>query len=290
VTSRLGLGTAQLAMPYGIASSGVPPEASAAATLVSRARAAGMDTLDTAIAYGASERVLGSIGVDSWRVVTKLPAVPAGCDDIERWVEESVRGSLERLRISGLYALLLHRCGDLLHDRGAHLHAALVALKARGIVRKIGVSIYGPQELSEAFSRFELDIVQAPFNVLDRRLQTSGWLHRLHGSGVEVHVRSAFLQGLLLMPGDRRPPQFAKWRPLWIEWDAWLRERGLDALRGCLGFVLANEEIDRVIVGVDHAEQLTEILDASMCPPLVPPETLCSEDLDLINPARWNAS
>jgi len=277
-------------MPYGIAGTGAAPEAPAAAAVVRRARAAGMDMLDTAIAYGASESVLGGIGVDSWRVVTKLPAVPAGCDEVEHWVEESVRGSLERLRIPRLHGLLLHRSADLFHEQGARLHAALLALKARGIVRKIGVSIYEPRELSEALSRFDLDLVQAPFNVFDRRLKTSGWLARLHGRGVEVHARSAFLQGLLLMPAERRPPRFARWSSLWVAWHAWLQERGVDSLRACLGFALAHEEIDRVIVGVDHVQQLTEILDASRGPPVVPPENLSSEDLDLINPTRWKAS
>jgi len=288
--SRLGFGTAQLGMSYGIARTGAPLEASAAAAMLRRAREAGMDTLDTAIAYGGSECLLGSIGVDDWRVVTKVPPVPATRDDVQQWVDESVRGSLERLRISGLYALLLHRSRDLSRDRGAALHAALVALKARGIVRKIGVSIYAPEELTETFNRFDLDLVQAPFNVFDRRLYTSGWLKRLHANGVEVHVRSVFLQGLLLMPAERRPPQFGRWRPLWIAWDAWLRERGVDSLRACLSFVLAHEEIDRVIVGIDHAQQLAEILDASTCPWVVPPVDLCSDDLDLINPTRWKAS
>ena len=134
----------------------------------------------------------------------------------------------------------------------------------------------------------QFDLVQAPLNILDRRLVGSGWARRLREQGTEVHVRSAFLQGLLLMAADQRPEKFARWRTSWFEWTRWLGETGLTPLQACLGYALGVEEVDKVVVGVDSVKQLQEILVAShtVLPSL--PNWPHPIDTDLINPGRWN--
>ena len=168
--------------------------------------------LDTAIDYGASEATLGEIGVASWRVVTKLPAAPALEDDLPAWVERQVRESLERLRIESVYAVLLHRPQQIFEPGGLKLVAALERVKAIGLTEKIGISIYAPEQIDPLLSRGRFDLLQAPFNILDRRLAAEGWMSKLKMLGIEVHVRSIFLQGLLLMQPAQRPAKFARWR------------------------------------------------------------------------------
>lgn len=97
---RLALGTVQFGLAYGVANRVGQPSEDSAAAIVAAARRAGIDTLDTAIAYGDSERRLGEIGVDGWRVVTKLPPMPAGTSDVGEWVRRSVDGSLARLGVT----------------------------------------------------------------------------------------------------------------------------------------------------------------------------------------------
>jgi aryl-alcohol dehydrogenase-like predicted oxidoreductase len=199
------------------------------AAILKHARAAGLDTLDTAIAYGEAEQRLGAIGVGQWQVISKLPPVPDGCADVAAWVRDCVRGSLQRLKVAALHGLLLHRSQDLLGSSGAALSVALAATKSAGLVAKLGVSIYAPEELDDLASRMQLDVVQAPLSIVDRRLASSGWLARLHAAGTEVHVRSVFLQGLLLMDPGLRPARFARWQQLW---DQWARRAGADAGAG----------------------------------------------------------
>jgi aryl-alcohol dehydrogenase-like predicted oxidoreductase len=158
------------------------------------------------------------------------------------------------------------------------------------MVDKIGVSIYNPHELEALTSRFRFDIVQAPFSVMDRRLATSGWLGRLHAAGTEVHVRSLFLQGLLLMHEAARPRYFDRWRPLFSEWQGWLDANALTALRACVGFALSHAEVDRAIVGVDSLEQLLALVAGASAPPVTVPNHLSSEDSALVNPSQWNLS
>ena len=285
--SRLALGTVQFGIPYGISNQQGKVSLDAATEILNYAHIAGISTLDTAIAYGDSENRLGEIGVKDWRIISKLPEIPIATNDVLNWVRESVNGSLHRLKIPCLYGLLLHRPQQLLSNTGQEIYNALDLLKKEGLVDKIGISIYSPTELEELCNRFSFDLIQAPFNIFDRSLKQSGWLSRLKLGGVEVHVRSIFLQGLLLMNPANRPAYFNRWQPIWIEWEQWLYTNNLTALQACLSFVLSNPDIDRVVVGVDCLSQLQEILAATTIEVVKPHDKLCSDDLDLINPARW---
>lgn len=285
--NRIALGTAQFGLPYGIANQQgkIPPDE--AQSILAYAHAAGMDTLDTAIAYGDSEQRLGELGVQQWHVVSKLPAVPDGCVDIRKWVQKSVTDSCQRLRVRRLRGLLLHRPEELLGGHGSALYSALRQLVSDGLIEKIGVSIYTPEEYHALGERFDLGIVQIPFNILDHRLLDTGLLHRLRRQGSEVHVRSVFLQGLLLMPPDHRPQQFQRWQPLWQRWQGWLQGVKLSPLQACIRYVLSFPDISKVIVGVDSVTQLQEIMHAAAGPmPDLPQELNCT-DMDLINPSRW---
>jgi hypothetical protein len=289
VSNRIALGTVQFGLRYGIANRAGQVGRDEAAAILVHARSMGLDTLDTAIAYGESEQRLGEIGVGHWQVVSKLPPIPESCTDVDAWVRDSVRGSLERLGIAKLHGLLLHHSQQLLGARGHALYRALGALKDRQKVEKIGVSIYGPDELEALWPHFALDLVQAPLNIMDRRFATSGWLMRLHEAGTEVHVRSVFLQGLLLLNDANRPEKFKAWQPLWDQWHRWLQDEALTPLQACLGFVLSQPEIDRVVVGVDSLTQLHGILASVDDRTVIPPRVLMSDDPELINPSRWNA-
>ena len=286
--SKIALGTVQFGLSYGVANVEGQVSLQDISAILSLAKEAGIDTLDTAIAYGDSEARVGQVGVHDWRVVSKLPPLPRGCHNVEAWVDESLAGSLQRFGMARLYGLLLHRSEDLLGHRGKELFYALLRAKESGKVRKIGVSVYDPKELEIVTSCFEIDLVQAPYNIFDRRIQESGWLELLHQSAVEVHVRSVFLQGLLLMPKIRRPKEFSRWECLFTRWDEWLREANASALSSCLHFALTQPEIDRVIVGVDSISHLREILTVAQDRPLLPPASLACADTQLINPSNWN--
>jgi aryl-alcohol dehydrogenase-like predicted oxidoreductase len=286
--ARLALGTAQLGMAYGVANRTGQLSHDGARALLTRARGRGVRTLDTAIAYGESEARLGAIGVGEWEVISKLPGLPAGVPAVEGWVRAAVAESARRLHVPRLYALLLHRPQDLLGPDGPALQRALRAVQADGLVGKLGVSVYDPAELAPLTGTGLVEIIQAPMNLLDRRLVRSGWLQRLHDAGTEVHVRSVFLQGLLLM--RPRPARFAAWNDLWTRWDAWQATANVPALRACLHFVFSFPEIARVVVGVDHVTQLDEIIDAIEHPAPAWPDEVWTDDVGLLNPSRWPAA
>lgn len=283
----LALGTAQFGLNYGIANrSGQLSDAESAA-VIDLARVAGIDTLDTAAGYGTSETCLGHIGVRDFRVVTKLPALPDAEPDVAAWVDARVRASLSALQCDRLYGLLLHRPAQLLGARGGELSRALQQTRSVGRVVKVGVSVYDPADLEALQRVMPFDLVQVPCNVFDQRLIASGWLARLNQAGIEVHVRSAFLQGLLLMRPNARPARFARWASVFARYDEWLAETGLTPVQACLRFVNGTAGIDRVVVGVDSRAQLAELVSSADGPFPSPPPSLQSLDPDLVNPARW---
>jgi aryl-alcohol dehydrogenase-like predicted oxidoreductase len=287
--SRLAIGTVQFGLPYGVSNTNGQVPLEEARSIVARAKAAGIDTLDTAVNYGESEARLGEIGVTGWRVISKLPGLPADRSDIARWADDLVAGSLQRLGVDHLHGLLLHRPAELLGSHGAELYASLMRLRDSGLVRRIGASIYDPKELDLLVPRFALDIVQGPFNIVDRRIIESGWLSRLADLGTEFHARSVFLQGLLLMKSGDRPKRFDEWESLWSSLDLWRRETGVTPIESCLRFVLASPAVARAVVGVQSRAELEQILAAAGGSALTAPGWLASSDVRLINPSQWTA-
>jgi aryl-alcohol dehydrogenase-like predicted oxidoreductase len=285
---KLALGTVQFGLPYGIANHAGQVTRAEAKAILQFALANGIDMLDTAIAYGDSEACLGEVGIHDFKLITKLPAVPDDCADISAWVQQQVRASLSRLGTDAVYGMLLHRPDQLLGPNGCKLYQALQALKCNGQVEKVGISIYSPRELAILTSQYFFDIVQAPFNLLDRRLYSTGWLQRLKDDCVEVHTRSAFLQGLLLMKKSDIPAKFFPWDGLWQAWHLWLESHRISAVHACLAFPLSFPEIDRVVVGAESITQLAQILSAENGPSLKDLPDLFCEDENLINPVNWN--
>jgi len=286
--NKIALGTAQFGFNYGI-TGGQQVDQNEVRKILKWGRQHGIKVLDTAMGYGDSERVLGQIGVQDFRVISKLPVIPKGCRSVEDWVIKLVQKSLKQLKLKKLYGLLLHRPEELSGENGDSLNKALKEVHAKGLVGKLGVSIYDPEELERLPDDFILQIVQAPFNALDQRLFQSGWLERLYNQGIEIHVRSLFLQGLLIMNKMQRPKKFERWRYLWDRWDEWLQKEQLSPIQACLWPMSDYLQIDRLIIGVENLQQLQQI---SAClenhQSISIPYYLNCTDRDLINPSRWN--
>lgn len=286
--SRIALGTVQFGTNYGIANSTGQVGLAESAAILDFARTAGIDTLDTAVAYGSAEQRLGELGVSDFRIVTKLPALAGDAPLPKRWVLDQLETSLERLRVSQLDSLLLHRPADLGGPDGQELAAQLIALKRQGLVKKIGVSIYRPSDIKDALALIPVDLVQAPMNVIDRRISSSGWIDRLADMGIELHVRSIFLQGLLLLEQERIPEQFSPWRQAMDAWHRWLDEEQVSAVDACVAHAASFAAVSRLVVGCDGVAQLRQIVAASERSPATAPSTLESSDEMLIDPSRWS--
>lgn len=292
MTVQLGLGTAQFGMNYGIANhEGQIPQKMVASLLVEAANR-NITFLDTAAVYGCSEEVLGQNDLSSFSVVSKIPSFGVAEID-ETHVDKLIRTfsrSIERLKCTSLYGLLAHHANDLLAPGGAALFEAMWTLKNKGLVQKIGASVYDGQQIDMLLARYDIDLIQLPLNVLDQRLVEKGYLDLLKKHRIEVHARSVFLQGLLLMELENIPLYFNPIRPLLLKWYAELRRQGLTALQGCLTYVRDLQGIDVVLVGVTSVQELVDCDDAFGVTAGFVPRGLAYSDPAFVNPARWRIS
>lgn len=257
--------------------------------LLRKAEINGIDTIDTAISYGSSERRLGTAGISKFKVITKLPAVPINSTSVSGWINGQIEQSLTRLRVSKLYAVLLHHPEQLGEPIGAEIIEALSALRELGVIEKTGLSVYAPLQLDRYLSAGNFDIVQAPLNLLDRRLIDSGWLKKLCERRIETHIRSVFLQGLLLMGESAISRKFLQRSYELRKWLTWRKENpNIPPAQMCLSFVFNMPEVDKVIVGVDGVDHLNQIIDMAAKPSITRLPNLSSDDEQLINPSNWH--
>ncbi len=280
------LGTAQFGMDYGVANHvGRPADEALAETLACFA-ANGGTTLDTAVNYGDCEARLGHYGVSNFNVITKLPDLASYEDDFYGATRQQLEASMTRLGLNNLYGVMLHRPKNLQLDKGDGIWRAVLDMQKEGLVQKFGYSLYNPDELDELFVSFRPSIVQLPFNVFDQRFATTGWLKRLSASGCEVHSRSAFLQGVLLQSANDRPTYFDNWHFEFDRFDRFVASAGATPMHIALSFVFSQNGIDGVVVGVDTAQQLEEILQFRQLKVKEMPD-LAVQDTNLILPQNW---
>lgn len=287
---KLGLGTAQWGMAYGIANRVGQTTTVEVGNLIQAAKRHGITLLDTAHAYGEAEKVLGEQGVVSmgFHLVTKT--LPRDSNNVtEQLVSAAFLESLRWLKCTQVYGLLIHHADNLLAAGGDRLWAILQDFKAKSRVEKIGVSVYQPDQLETILDRYAIDLVQLPFNLYDQRFMQKGLLGRLKEADVEIHARSAFLQGLLLLPPAQLPEHFRCIHNHHARLHRQIREAGLTPLEACLRFCLGQADIDRIIVGCESGEQLDEILAAAGTDDVLlsGPELYSINDESIINPALW---
>ena len=246
---KIALGAAQFGLDYGISNRLGITEHEEVNKILSVARGSGINTIDTAFSYGSSEMVLGQSSTLPDRVVTKFPA-----PDVRKDLEWYLTQSLERLRQSTLYGYLAHDATVLMNR--PEIWTELHAFKESKVVRKVGYSLYDPEQLEILLERqFFPDLIQLPYNILDRRFEA--YLPQLKTLGAEIHTRSAFLQGLFFVEENILDSHFAPLKGFLKRF----HERYssfLDKVAVLLKFCLTNPYIDRVVVGVNNHQQLVQ--------------------------------
>lgn len=259
---KLSLGTAQFGSVYGINNTFGKVSPSEVKNIITIMRESGANSIDTAMSYGNAEKILGNIGVTDFDIVTKLSKVPRNLKNVKNWSIQRIKNSLQNLKLESVHGILLHDVNEIFKYYGSELIEGLQLAKQLGLTRKIGISIYDPITIYNIRKVFKFDIIQAPLNICDRRLATDGWLKELQAMGVEIHVRSLFLQGLLLLRADELPTQFSKYKLVWGKKDELLKQLNISGVDACLSYVNEFKEIARYIVGLESTMQLREIIES----------------------------
>lgn len=262
-SARLGIGTAQFGLAYGVTNQAGKVEAKEAASILHVARQNGVRTIDTAALYGDSEATIGQAAArGAFDVVTKTVKVgsePTADGAVDAIVSRFER-SIHDLRVSHVDALMVHDAGDLLGRHGDRIWRCLQDIKTSGLARKVGASLYSDTDIDTLLARYDVDIVQLPFNAVDLRLLDGGQLNTLATRKVEIHARSIFLQGLLLLPPEQLPRKFAALAPSLTQMRQTFARAELTVMEGLFASVFRHPMIDRVIVGAASLGEFQEIV------------------------------
>lgn len=292
IATKLGLGTVQFGLDYGVTNAAGKTPSGEVARILADAHDAGLRLLDTASLYGESEEALGRAfpAGHAFRIVTKTPKFTRGFSAAEaRTLEDTFAASLRKLGVPRVYGLLAHQADDLLGSGGDRFLDTLLELKARGLVEKVGASIYSPAQVDGLLALGRPDLIQVPFNVLDQRLLRGGQLRALQDAGVEVHARSVFLQGVILAGPGSLPAHLSALEPVLVRFRAAAAACRLSPIQAALAFACGRAEVSTCLVGVVNRAQLAEIVAAAAPAGTGTPdweEFHCGEER-YVNPALW---
>jgi aryl-alcohol dehydrogenase-like predicted oxidoreductase len=262
--SKLGLGTGQFGLDQPPGPRGRPREAEAR-DILSIAGRSGLSVLEVARGSGTADHLLrGALPQPNPFRITLTSIRP---DRGPEAVEAELRAQMLRLGVERVDAIIAPSATDLFSAQGPALWDKLKALKDEGVCRRIGVPVYASDDPVGVARRFKPDLVQAPASLLDQRLLLDGSLAAIAGMGVEVHLRSIFLNGVLFLPPDRAPSHLKAAAGRISRARRLIAEGKSDPLQAALGFALTRPEASAVLVGVTSAAEMSAVVAAAMTPP-----------------------
>ena len=252
--SKIVLGTAQFGLDYGINNKTGQVTEIEIKNILELARSNEIYLIDTAYLYGNSESRLGEAfekNGTEFKIISKLPK----CSKNE--VRNYYKKSWNRLNKTKIYGYLYHNFETYLNDKSTF--AELINLKKEKKVEKIGFSLYYPRELEILFhENIPFDLLQVPYNLLDRRFET--YFSELKNRNIEIHVRSIFLQGLFFKDYNGLGNKLLAFKNFLIELNKFAKKNGIHLDEIALGFALTNSLIDKVVIGVDNSDQLSKLI------------------------------
>ena len=262
--NKLGLGTSQFGLDQPPGPRGKPREAEAR-DILSIAGRSGLSVLEVARGSSSADTLLrGALPQPNPFRMTLTSIRPDRGPDM---VEAELRAQMLRLGVERVDTIIAPSATDLFSPMGPKLWDKLKQLKDEGVCRRIGVPVYASDDPVGVARRFKPDLVQAPASLLDQRLLLDGSLATIAEMGIEVHLRSIFLNGVLFLPPDRAPSHLKAAAGRISRARRLIAEGKSDPLQAALGFALTRPEATHVLVGVTSAAEMSAVVAAAMSPP-----------------------
>ena len=277
------IGTAKFGMKYGFYKK--ETSLKQVEKILLYAKKSGINILDTALTYNNAFDKLVKVGIKDWSIISKIPSLPKEVKDIKAWVYKITFLTLKKLKISKIDTMLIHDEENVINLKiGKKIFNSLEELKRNKLIKNIGCSIYDSYKIKKIINYYNFDLVQCPFNILDTRIYSSGLAEILHKKNIKLHLRSIFLQGLLLK-SNKLPKKF-KNNKILQSFDKWLANNNKNNINVCLSFV-SKFNFDKLIVGVSNLKQFQEIIDRSKNLTNELPEFIIKNNNKLIDPRKW---
>ena len=232
---------------------------------IRRAVELGIDFLDTAAAYGESERRVGLALADGWRekvhLQTKCGLHPQPRGGLS---EEATRGSIENslrlLRTDHLDSVLIHDTPDIRVPLApGHALDALLKLKDQGVIGHVGLGCrdHAAHRAAIETGHIEIVLTYLDYTLLDQSVAKTT-LPLAKERGVGIVLASVLGSGLLTgrepdLNAERPRPKAYLAHAMW----QWCRDRGVNIRHLAMQFCLA-APIDGILLSGPHNKQAVE--------------------------------
>jgi aryl-alcohol dehydrogenase-like predicted oxidoreductase len=251
--------------------------------ILNLAKENGIYKIDTAEAYLKNKGVFKNVE-KKFKFLSKITPDP-------RWVSlEFCQTQLENhfkvFNKNKVETLFFHNMKILFTKNGLKIFKNLELLKKKKYFQKIGLSIYDTNCLDFITTNYNFDVVQCPYNILDKRILTSGWFDKLKDQGIEIHIRSVFLQGLLVNKLVYKKKHFNKWKNLFFEWFQYLENNNISPIDYCLNNLMSYD-FDQIIIGINSYNNLNEIINFKEIKKNIKLIDFKLSDTKLIDPRKW---
>ena len=255
--NKLILGTANFDMNYGLKNRYKKLEKTEIKKIIYYLKEKKINYIDTSQNYNNTEKILGNLNIKNFKITTKFTFA----QDTSALVKEKFLTTTKNLKTNFVHTIMFHRSEDLFKKNGEEVFSKMVLLKKGGYIKKIGVSVYRKEELKKVLDKYKFDVVQVPINIFNQSFLEKKFLSYLKKKKVEIHARSIFLQGLLLMRERKIPKFFLENSNIMKKWNLWLKKNKITNLEACLNFITNQKRIKKIVLGVDSLRQLNEILN-----------------------------
>jgi aryl-alcohol dehydrogenase-like predicted oxidoreductase len=292
---KLGIGTAQLGMRYGITNKSSKLKFIDFKKIILLSVNNKIYTIDTANNYGDSEIKIGKAILktkykDKFKIVSKIGNIrKVKISNIYKHILDSVSLSISVMGVKNLEGILIHDIKDLESNKADEIFYSLIRIKNMGLIKKIGFSAYKIFDVIKYIKKYKFDFIQFPLNIFDQRILAKNIQKKLKKHKVELHIRSIFLQGLLLLPKNKLPMKF-KNKTILKNWHKFLNGNNLDPLTACINFIKQNNIYTKVIIGFNSYNQFNEVLKKFTIKKRINLnfEKLATKNSSIINPSKWN--
>lgn len=244
--------------------------------------------IDTSSNYKNTEKIIGNSKLNELKIITKIK-LPKKIDlkKINDWTKKKILSSLKKLKKKKIYALLIHDHKDLLGKKGELFLKTLINIKNSGLITKLGVSLYDVKEIKIICKFFIPDLIQVPFNILDTRILDKNLLNFIKIRKIQIHVRSIFLQGLLL--NDHSNINIIKKLKTKINrFKKWCNLNQVSYLSACINFVKNYKFIDFCVIGFNNYNDLRESINTFKGKKILIPNRFSTNQKKLIDPRYWS--
>ena len=240
---KLIIGTAQFGMNYGITNSEGKMNKDEIGRILNFCKSNNINTFDTAKDYGNAEDLLSEWQKENpnIKIITKA--------------KSNFNYVTLTDKFKSLECFLFHSYGDYTPEN-------VQKVKTNPKVHSIGISVYTVREAIHVLTDNIVDIIQIPFNYVDHQWFNTEFQNLLKLTKVKIHVRSIFLQGLLI---NRITPEKC---PKNIEYtdfcalnniiDEITEKVKLSRKQLCFAFINSFPWIDKFLIGIDNFDHLID--------------------------------